>query len=212
MSQLAPRWLRKKFRQFGGKIQSNQLYGLSAGWERLLLFFGLAVGLTLWLTWQPVDANSLFQSPQSPVVEPVPIEQPPVVPIEQPPVVAPESPLPQPVPIEQPPIEQPPIEQPPIEQPPIEQPQQPVPEPVQTAPEAAAPEPSRREREETVTTEDPPSGPSQFILDQAEFIDTVVISGAYIWLCCGVGLMLIVPLALVFVYIRGRSKIMRGEG
>jgi hypothetical protein len=42
-------------------------------------------------------------------------------------------------------------------------------------------------------------------------IDTVVVSSAYIWLCCGVSLFLLVPLFLLFVYIRGRSKIMQEE-
>jgi hypothetical protein len=78
--------------------------------------------------------------------------------------------------------------------------------------EPAAPQPSRREREDTLPAEEESSGPSQFILDQAEFIDTVVVSGAYVWLCCGVGLFLLVPLALLFFYIRGRSKIINRAG
>jgi hypothetical protein len=73
-------------------------------------------------------------------------------------------------------------------------------------------EPVRREREEEPIEPEESGGPSQFILDQAELIDTVVVSGAYIWLCCGVSLFLLVPLALLFVYIRGRSKIIREEG
>jgi hypothetical protein len=80
------------------------------------------------------------------------------------------------------------------------------------APELPTAEPVRRQREDTSISEEPSRGPVQLILDQAELIDTVVVSGAYIWLCCGVSLFLLVPLFLLFVYIRGRSKIIREEG
>ena len=48
---------------------------------------------------------------------------------------------------------------------------------------------------------------SNLILDQAEFIDSVVVSFAYVWLCCGVALILVIPLIFLFLQIRGRSKL-----
>ncbi|HXV42493.1 MAG TPA: hypothetical protein VEC96_05490 [Anaerolineae bacterium] len=203
-------------------------------WGRLALLLVVSVILTLWVATGNVDANILFQSPQSPPVQPAaeqpvaqpPVEQPPAqpaaaeqVPVEQAPVE--QAPVDQPpaaqppaeaAPIEPAPVEQAPAEAAPVEQPPAEQPASevvaPAAQPVDpTAPEQPAPEPVRREREEVSVDEE--EGSSNFILDQAELIDTVVISGAYVWLCCGVGLFLLVPLGLLFVYIRGRSKMMQ---
>jgi hypothetical protein len=54
-----------------------------------------------------------------------------------------------------------------------------------------------------------PDDSSNLILDQAEFIDSVVVSFAYIWLCCGVALILVIPLIFLFLQIRGRSKLNR---
>jgi hypothetical protein len=139
----------------------------------------ISMGASLWLAAGHVDANALFQSPVSPVIE---------------------------SPVAQPPIEQPPVEQAPVEQPPLDKTGAPI---VPVAPTA---EPIQRNRREAPLEEVEGGGPAQFILDQAELIDTVVVSGAYVWLCCGVSLFLLVPLVLLFVYIRGRSKIIREEG
>jgi hypothetical protein len=207
------------------------LYGLitTPNWGRLALLFVASVILSLWVATGNVDANILFQSPQSPPVQPAaeqpvaqpPVEQPPAeaAPIEQAPVE--QAPVDQPpaaeppaaaAPVEQAPVEQAPAAAAPVEQPPAEQPASevvaPAVQPVDpTAPEQPAPEPVRREREEV--TVDEQEGSSNFILDQAELIDTVVTAGAYVWLCCGVSLFLLVPLGLLFVYIRGRSKMMQ---
>lgn len=169
-------------------------------WGRVGLLLLISVGLSLWLAAGQVDAGALFQSPVSPVIE-SPVAQPPAeaVPIEQPPVEQ--------TPVEQVPlIEQPPVEQAPAQQPPADQAGAPA------APVAPEPEPVRRDREEAPLDDAEGGGPAQFILDQAELIDTVVVSGAYVWLCCGVSLFLLVPLVLLFVYIRGRSKIIKEEG
>jgi hypothetical protein len=40
----------------------------------------------------------------------------------------------------------------------------------------------------------------------------VVVTGAWVWLCCGILALLIVPLFFVVVYIRGRRKIIDQEG
>jgi hypothetical protein len=163
------------------------------------------VGSSFWLAAGHVDAETLFQSPVSPLIQ-SPVAQPPV---EQPP-------------IQQPPVEQAPVSQEPVAQPPVEQaPAQPLPTLAPSADQGGLPaapkiptaEPIRRDRDEEARLDESESGsPANFILDQAELIDTVVVSGAYIWLCCGVSLFLLVPLVLLFVHIRGRSKIIREEG
>ncbi len=232
MSQWAPFRLTKRLRSSGSIIPAS-------GWERLALLLVVAIFLTLWVATGNVDANMLFQSPQSPPVQPA-AEQPPVAqpPVEQPPAQQPppaeqppaEQPPAEQAPVEQPPAEQPPAEQAPVEQPPAEQPpaepapaeQSPPEQPASdiappaaepaaptAPPEQPVPQPISREREEAPLNEE--EGSSNFILDQVELIDTVVVSGAYIWLCCGVGLFLFVPLLLLFVYIRGRSKIIQEQ-
>ncbi|MBN1217597.1 MAG: hypothetical protein JXM69_01610 [Anaerolineae bacterium] len=186
---------------------------------RLLLLFVMALFLTLQLASGNVTAEMSFQSPQSPPpaeqppVEQPPSEQPPAEqpPIEQPPAEQPPSeqpPAEQP-PIEQPPVEQPPAEQPPIEQPPVEQP------PAEQQPSGPAPAPLEP-LPPLDTTDDENVGAgdveSPMVLDEAELIDTIIVSGAYVWLCCGVILLLLIPLALLILYIRGRGKIIEEEG
>ncbi len=51
------------------------------------------------------------------------------------------------------------------------------------------------------------TGTSNWIFDQAEFIDTIVLFGSWIWLCCGIGIFLLVPLVMLLLQIRGHSKI-----
>ena len=223
MGQSAPFRVIKVLHHLGGILYFNNYLISTSGWLRPMLLLIISVMLSLWLTSGSVEANILFQSPQSPPIQPA-VEQPPLAqpaPAEQPPVEQP--PVQQP-PVEQPPVEQPPVQQPPVEQPPVVQPpaehaEQPVPENVapvaqpdtSAAPVQPTPEPVRRQQDETAPIEADPAGPSNFILDQAELIDTVVVSGAYVWLCCGVSLFLLVPLFLLFVYIRGRSKIIQEE-
>ncbi len=205
-------------------LQSGHQLFTCNGVRLVALLLG-SILISLWLANSSVTADSLFQSPASPVM-PLPENQPPVEvpPFEQPP--APEQ---------QPPVEQPPDpeQQPPVEQPSIEQPQpqqllegQPpadaaVPVPPaqeldspplmteeQPAPATGRSDRDRREREQPVAADESPN----FILDQVEFIDTVVVSGAYLWLCCGVMLFLLVPIFMLVLYIRGRSKLAPDEG
>jgi hypothetical protein len=200
----------------------------------LPLLFIVALFVTCFLATGNATAEMLFQSPQSPPTQPSP-EQPPAEqpPAEQPPAEQPpaEQPPVEQLPTEQPSAEQPTAEQPPVEQPPAEQPtaeQPPVEQPSaeQPLPESGPlPGPSTSEAplsQEPPLPESPKTGKdelsleneqaSNFILDEAELIDTVVVSGAYIWLCCGVILFLLIPLFLLLVYIRGRSKIVQEEG
>lgn len=168
---------------------------------RFSLLFAVALISTLFLASGNVTAKRLFQSPQSPPAQPPP---------EQP---APEQPSPEQPAAEQP---QPPAEQPVTDQTGIEQSS-----PVQPA-NQAAPAPTLEplapvttgdevdqvdEREVRPSNEDTP-----MVLDEAELIDSVFVSLAYLWLCCGVVLLLLIPLGLLILYIRGRSKIVNEEG
>jgi hypothetical protein len=190
----------------------------------LPLLFIVALFVTCFLATGNVTAEMLFQSPQSPPAQP-PAEQPPAEqpPAEQPPAEQPPAEQP---PAEQPTAEQPPAEQPPAEQPPTEQPPAEQPSPAEQPPAESGSPPGPSTSEAPLSQEPLPESSeagrdelsledeqaSNFILDEAELIDTVVVSGAYVWLCCGVILFLLIPLFLLLVYIRGRSKIVQEEG
>ena len=53
-------------------------------------------------------------------------------------------------------------------------------------------------------TPQPPSGGNRPIVNWVKFWDTIAVIFAYPWLCCGVGLMLLVPVGLLFLEIKGR--------
>jgi ABC-type transport system involved in cytochrome c biogenesis permease component len=58
---------------------------------------------------------------------------------------------------------------------------------------------------------DPQESEPNLVLDQAELVDSVVVSVAYVWLCCGIVLILLIPLVFLFLHIRGRSKLTKEE-
>ncbi len=200
------------------KHQARQaLFFPLTGLKHLALLFAISIFLTFWMANGSVTAEMLFQSPapaESPLTEPPPAEQPPPAepaPTEQPPPA-------EPVPAEQPPVEQQPAEEIPAEASPTDQPateiissESPVQEPGGEAlvPEEPLPESSRpeRSRRDEITLDDEGEESSNLILDQIELIDTIVVSGAYVWLCCGVVLFLLVPVFMLLLYIRGRSRI-----
>lgn len=174
----------------------------------MALLFVAALGLTFALTGANVTADSLFQSPQSPVeaapppVNPTPIPPPqpaePVAPAQD--QTAPVEPAPatgsepQPAPVD---AGQP---APADSGQPVLEGETPLPPPL--------PEPERPSRRDPT----PPGGDdAQMVVDQAEFIDTVVVSFAYVWLCCGIVLILVIPLIFLFLHIRGRSKMLKEE-
>ena len=109
-----------------------------------------------------------------------------------------------------PPTVEPTVEAPPTEPPPAteepearlaEPPPGPQPQPIQIQP---------RDVDTPFEVEETGESPN-FILDQVELIDSVAVSGAYVWLCCGIGLMLLTPLFFLMLYIRGRSRILRED-
>jgi len=202
--------------------QANQTQALPRqDLNRLALLFSISVILTLWVAGGSATAEMLFQSPQSPVPEQ-------------------QAPPAQPQPTAPPPVEQAPVEQQPVEQQPaaseqieqtgtgqsttdepaaeVETPIEPVDEtssesliPEEPAPEPESFGPEPVELDEDLFT-DGEAGPPNFILDRIELIDSVVVSTAYVWLCCGVLLFLLVPVFMLFLYLRGRSQIAREEG
>jgi len=182
-------------------------------WEpgRLAILFIGAIAITLLITDHNAIAEGMFQSPpDSP-----PAEQ--------------QQPAQEQQPAQQQPAQQPAQEQQQQQQPAEQQPaqqQQPGPEVVSPVSPAASeptlpagsqppplPQPTADTRpvrlESDLALEE--EEPSNFILDQVEMVDTIVVSGAYIWLCCGAVLFLLIPLFFLFLQIRGQIKIQREE-
>jgi hypothetical protein len=52
--------------------------------------------------------------------------------------------------------------------------------------------------------EPPPDQPGAAVINWVKFWDTMAVTIAYPWLCCGVGLLLLVPLVFLFLEIKGR--------
>jgi len=73
------------------------------------------------------------------------------------------------------------------------------------------PAPRQSQQDDSLYFDEEPPNDQSLILDQAELIDTVVVSTAYVWLCCGIVLILLIPLIFLFLQIRGRSKILKEE-
>lgn len=204
------------------------------GAKRLALLFAASIILTLWLQdgRVTVTAEMLFQSPQSPVEQAPAQQQPTQAPTEPPPAEAspaePEQPaaLPtEPATADSPAETQPAAEPAEETQPATDQPtdssnsDSPTPVPPQTEqetldqpPETAPAEPLPAPAEDGKSFVEGETGSHNFILDRAELIDSVVVTGAYVWLCCGVMLFLLVPIFMLVLYVRGRSKIINEEG
>ena len=186
---------------------------------RLLLLFGAAFFLVSWLIDGDVAAEALLQSPQSSAIEePPPPAQPPPTPTLPPPTQIPTEPAegvsseaiqvePTPTELPTPTPEPPPTEPVAVEEPQTVDVVAPTEPPAVVEPQL---EPLQRQREEP-PPEFEDEGSPNFILDQIELIDTIAVSGAYLWLCCGVGLLLVLPLFLLVLYIRGRSRILQEE-
>jgi hypothetical protein len=209
---------RPSFRPF------SNLIGLS----RLVLLFIGALSVTLLVTDDNAVADILFQSPASPLVDPSGA-QPPVIPPETQPAVDPAEAQPPVTPPEvqsaiDPSGSQSPVDpagaQPPVPGQPVESgsttettlPVSPLQQPGDQAPALAPPPfPENNQSERTTQADDEAEDSSNLVLDQAEFIDTVLVSTAYVWLCCGIVLLLLIPLVFLFLQIRGRMKLVDEE-
>lgn len=209
-------------------ITMKDLFAVKPGSWRLALLLAIAVFLIPALIQPKAVAGALFQSPQSP-----PPSQPAEAPPPAPTATPPPPPTAAPPPSE--PVQTTSESEAPIEEP-SPTPTQVLPEPAATEPvpvEAAAPTEELLPTQPVESAGAQPAGPlpqpvdvrrddsqvqpeeggdPNFVLDQAELIDTVAISGAYVWLCCGIGLLLVAPLFFTVLYVRGRSKIIREEG
>ena len=181
--------------------QTYRLMLPTTGVGQMVCLFFMSILLTLWIGNPSVTANTLFQSPASPVSPPAePVQQP--QPAEQPQSSAPQQPVPQQSGVEQesgtdslsPTLPAESIEVAPA------------------APEELQPESSRPARDrDSRNPADEETESRNFILDRVELIDSVVVSGAYLWLCCGVALFLLVPIFMLVLYIRGRSKMSQND-
>jgi len=88
-----------------------------------------------------------------------------------------------------------------------------VPTPTYT-PTAEAPTPATATATPTpVTLVPPPSDATQqsagtgvSVINWTKFWDTVMVAVAYPWLCCGIALLLLVPVGLVYLEIKGRRR------
>jgi hypothetical protein len=80
-------------------------------------------------------------------------------------------------------------------------------EPAQPPTETATPllpVPSPTPRPEPEPEPAPDAGGGQSIINWVKFWDTIAVVVAYPWLCCGIGLLLLVPVFLLFLEIKGR--------
>jgi hypothetical protein len=173
-----------------------------------------------------------FQSPESPPPEgtatetPIPpvqevpptATQPPAPTAAQPPAPTAAQPAPTPVPQPQetppaqatptqaaPPGETPPAQAAPTQAAPGEgtPPATESPSPTAKAPQAPAPSPTARP---TRTPTPEPEAEGEATINWVKFWDTLVVWLAYPWMCCGVGLLLLVPVVLLYLEISGRRR------
>ena len=176
--------------------QTYHLMWPTTGVGQMVCLFFISILFTLWVANPSVTAKTLYQSPTSPV-------SPPAEPAQQPPPAGQsESSAPQ----------EPANQQSGVEPGSGAESLSPT-LPAETgesdpaASEELQPESSRPSRErDSRNPADEETGSRNFILDRVELIDSVVVSGAYLWLCCGVALFLLVPIFMLVLYIRGRSK------
>lgn len=213
------RWAILHFSDFRNLKHIFKLFFVRFEVGRLVALAIIAISLTFFIADDSAVADRLFQSPASPPAQPPPTQPPP--------------PPTQPPPTQPPPTQPPPTPQPAEQPAPTEQPQaQPTTQPSESIieSESPVPEPSLEgnkpppfvqptvetqadsfEEERTFSVEDEEASSSNFILDRVELIDSIVVSGAYVWLCCGAVLLLLIPLFFLFLQIRGQIKIQREE-
>jgi hypothetical protein len=120
-----------------------------------------------------------------------------------------EVPAPTEMPAAQPPAPAPATEAPPAEAPP--QPAAPAPKATAIFPLIDQPVPQPRPtplQKQGSTARQMPAQPgiSQSVVNWTKFWDTVVMWAAYPWLCCGILLLLGVPVGMLYLEIRGRRR------
>jgi hypothetical protein len=177
-----------------------------------LAWLGVALVIAAVLSPGTVTASRLAFQSAPPTPTPVP---PPPTPTPVPPPPT-ETPVPPPPPTETP-VQPAPV--PPTQAPPATAvPSEPTPTPMQPPPPSIAPtvSPTPVMLPAPTSTPLPPppplppptpppvSGSNQPIVNWIKFWDTIAVTLAYPWLCCGVALILLVPVVLLFLEIKGR--------
>ncbi len=173
----------------------------------------LAAALLITAVLSPGMAGAsrlVFQSPESPLPEatatetPVPVQVPPTA--TQPPAPkATQPPAPQatepPAPTQAAPTEAAPAQATPATQ--ATPSPTASPSPAAKATQTPAPSPTARP---TRTPVPEPGAEGEATINWVKFWDTVVVWLAYPWMCCGVGLLLLVPVTLLYLEISGRRR------
>jgi hypothetical protein len=159
-----------------------------------------------------------FQSPESPPPQEVPTDTPAPPPAQVPPTAT-QPPAPAPTQPPAPAATQPPApaathaaptpvphpqQTPPAQATPTgAAPAQATPSPAVKATPAPAPSPTARP---TRTPTPAPEAEGEATINWVKFWDTLVVWLAYPWMCCGVGLLLLVPVVLLYLEISGRRR------
>ena len=190
---------------------SRRQVGRMTAW---LPWLGVALLVAAFLAPGSVTASRLvFQSPPEP--SPIPPTPTPIPPAPQP-TPTPIPPAPQPTPTPIPPAPQPtPTPVPPGPQPtptPIPAVQSPTPTPIPAVqpptptpiPAVLSPTPVAPAVAPTTSPTTTPIVANQPVVNWVKFWDTMAVTFSYPWLCCGVILILLVPVVLLFLEIKGR--------
>lgn len=163
-----------------------------------------------------VGASSLFQSPLPPPEEPTATPSPPP-PIPEP--TATPMPTETPVPPSEPTATPPPPEA--TAAAPVETPEAPSEgspsEPAETPPPAEAPEALEAAEPTPETPEEPegegeaprPEESSPLIFNWGIFLNTVIVTLSYAWICCGVCGLVGTPLIFILLYVGGKRRLRR---
>ena len=171
----------------------------AVGWLPWLIV-ALLVTWLLWPEWT-TPSQLLYQSPpvSPPQVTPPPAD----TPVPPPPA---DTPVPLPTDTPLPPTETP------VPSPTVEAPTA-VPTPTNT-PTAEASTPVIATATVTPVTLVPPpidetqqsAGTGVSVINWTKFWDTVMVAVSYPWLCCGIALLLLVPVGLIYLEIKGRRR------
>ncbi len=176
-----------------------------------LALVSLILALLLGAGNDPAGASPLFQSPpqEEPTATPPPPE-PIATPLPTETPVPPAEPTVTPLPPEATtaaPVETPP-EAPSEGSPPAPPAETPPEAPTEAPPETTAPttKPEEEEAPPPAAEESPP-----LIFNWGAFLNTVIITLSYVWICCGVCGLVGTPLIFILLYIGGKQRLKRRE-
>jgi hypothetical protein len=164
----------------------------------LLMLVSLFLALLLSGGNDAAGALALFQSspppPPEPTATPVPAEMP------APPSEPPATPLPPEATTAAPATSEAPSEG---------GPPAPSAEAPSEVPEAAEPTPETPEEPEREEEPPPPEESAPLIFNWGVFLNTVIVTLSYAWICCGVCGLVGTPLAFILIYVEGKRRLRR---